>query len=371
MVLELQTITKAEFDNRVNRGILATKSEVCKAVENIESMQDSKERFFLNSVKDEHQKILADVEKVANLNTWEDDIGKLAEDNLNIFRAIFKQKQTIAELKPKIKNEFGDVRKYSHDLELQKLEELCGKANESIDKMHRLVTHLFTAMYNGVLIPGEVSIRHHKISPFRCQYKIGDAEFFNMLRKTNNQEAILKTLTNCEQQKIVTQLFEVMKILDNNKEIMDNDSRDKFDFCLNIPLKNPLLFIDRFGVVKFNLITQMEIKNYRIHFRGYNLMECFDEKTEEEIYMAISQQDFIKRIISEHPESSSLDINENNYDYFLNNFGEHIVKVAKELEKLYSFKIDFIEKSIVQIQNIGSKYLIADQLLQENQNAVP
>lgn len=346
--------------------------EVTKAVEQIETIQEEKNQFYMDAFKEKHGKIINKLNNSISINEQQNDIKDLTSKNIEIMKTIFKQQQQIKRLDEKVFNEFNEYRTYNHELELGNLEDLNMKVNRSKEKMHKLTSDLFKAMYEGVLIPGELSIRHHRICPFRCQYTISDQDFFNMLRKDTNQDAILKTLVGSEQQKILKQLFEVIKLLDSNKEIVD-DSNNRAEFELTIPLEEPMLFIDRAGDVNFELITDINIKNYRISFTGYNLMDYFNEKSEEEILEVISDKKFLEKMKAVEQEEhsrkegkSNITLTERNYRYFISNFGEYIIKTSRELEKLFAFKVDFLDKAVIQIQNIGSKYLIADQMMQQS-----
>ena len=164
-----------------------------------------------------------------------------------------------------------------------------------------------------------------------------------------------------------------MKLLDDNRNIMDEADGGRNEVCkVSIPLEEPLLFIDRLNNMNFNLVTDIVIRNYSVTFEGYDLMDYFAGKTEQEILQFISNEDFLtqmkqlsqEQICQSNEGKQQISLTEDNYNYFINNFGEYMVKISKELEKLYSFKVDFLNKAIVEIQNLGSKYLIADQMMQ-------
>lgn len=357
-MLQIKTLTPEEFDNMKKNSKI--KNDIA-----IEQKIESGD--FISKAKLEHSKVIDDLNKASGINENQEDFNKLTKENMEIIKLLWAKKQNVDIASEKILEHFSKKSSYDHELELLEIRDLNSKLNEAINRMHKLTANLFKAMYSGVLIPGELTIRDHRIRRFRCQYTIHDDDFFNTLRQVNNQEAILKTLTNCEQQKISKQIFEIMKLLDDNKELIDNDYR-RHEFNLLIPLKEPFLFIDRSDRVRFHFITDIHIKDYRIYFQGYNLIDYLGDTSEEDVLDVLSDPNFLMLLKNNAKcdDKESISITESNYDYFVNNFGKYLVKVSNELEKLFLFKIDFIDKATLQIQNIGSKYLIADQLLQEN-----
>lgn len=360
-MLEIETISKEEFDNKIRKK---SASDVVLEPKDIVVGEGNN---FLDKSKEEHERLFKKIIETTSVNEQQEDLNNLTMENLKLIKLVWSEKQEIKNASPKIFKAFRESNRYNHELELKEIATLSSTLDESIGKMHKLTADLFRAMFTGVLIPDQVSIRDHKICPFRCQYRINDSDFFNMLRQTSNQEAILKTLTKCEQQKIAKQLFEIIKILDDNKEIV-NDRNGRQETALDLPLDKPFLFIDKSDDITFYVITDISIRDYRVFFQGWDLLRNFDMQNEQEALEFLSKptimEDFktSKDLDSKH----SISINEGNYNYFINNFGEYIVKISKELEKMYAFKIAFVDKAIVQIQNIGSKYLIADQLLREN-----
>jgi hypothetical protein len=367
--MEFETITQDSFKGKRIHSRMP-ESEIDKAIVNIEQAKKSQEELFLTEFKVEHSKIMASLDVAKEKNTQEKELASITSANLELLKTLLKQQQEVSKVKYNIRRAFGEFRTYNHNLELDELGNLNGLVNNSIGKMHKLVADLFKAMYEGVLIPEQISIRHHKICPFRCQYRISDQEFFNMIRMPTNQEAILKTMTNCEQQKVVNQLFEVMKLLEVNTDLIGSNEYTRYDasdLSLNIPLKEPVAFIDtsEHGIRAY-LITKICFRGYRITFKGYDVMRYFGDISKDVIISSIAQNDFLNKIKeATDKEEETISIEEENYEYFINNFGEHIVGVGKELEKLARFKTDFIEKAIIQIQNVGSKYLIADQMMQQ------
>ena len=83
--------------------------------------------------------------------------------------------------------------------------------------------------------------------------------------------------------------------------------------------------------------------------RSYAPKNKGDDKFKKEEFI----NDMEKTILAYEHEPEVIRVNEYNYEFFINNFGEHIIEVSKELEKIYKFKIKYIESLLNQIQTMG------------------